>query len=127
MPLRTVMNQYSAKYSFIYLVIRRIPRGRVSTYGQISSLAGIAGQPRMVGYALTRLPDNLDVPWHRVLNFRGEISKRSDSHSEKLQRVILESEGVVFDTNGRVALERYLWKPGRILPLVCSNIRRTED
>jgi len=115
MTLETVTNKHSTKYAFIYRLIRRIPRGRVSTYGQISSLAGIAGQPRMVGYALARLPDNLDVPWHRVLNFRGEISKRSDPHSEKLQRVMLESEGVVFDTSGRVSLERYLWKPkGRI-------------
>jgi methylated-DNA-protein-cysteine methyltransferase-like protein len=111
----TVMNRHSTHYDFIYRVIRRIPRGRVSTYGHISSLAGITGQPRMVGYALARLPDHLDVPWHRVLNFRGEISKRSDSHSRRLQRIMLESEGVAFDANGRVSLERYLWRPkGRI-------------
>jgi len=105
------MNQNPITYTSIYRIIKRIPKGRVSTYGQISSLAGLKGQPRMVGYALASLPDDLEVPWHRVINSKGEISKRSDSHSEKLQRLMLEAEGVVFDINGRVSLSRYLWKP----------------
>ena len=109
--LDKTMNNKPTKYDFIYGVIKRIPKGRVSTYGRISSLAGINRQPRMVGYALAALPEDLNVPWHRVINYKGEISKRSDSYSGKLQRIMLESEGVVFDSNGRVSLKRYLWRP----------------
>ena len=65
---------------------------------------------RQVGYALHALIDD-DVPWHRVINARGEISRRSDPGPEPLQRVMLESEGVVFDEHGRVDLRRFGWEP----------------
>jgi methylated-DNA-protein-cysteine methyltransferase-like protein len=97
-------------YARIYAVVRRIPRGRVATYGQIAELAGIPRQARQVGYALAALRD-ARVPWHRVLNARGEISARSEPGPEALQRVLLEREGVPFDADGRVTLASRLWQP----------------
>lgn len=91
-------------------MVRAIPAGRVATYGQIATLAGLPGHARQVGYALYALSDD-DVPWHRVINARGEISRRSDPGPEPLQRVMLESEGVVFDEHGRVDLRRFGWEP----------------
>ena len=85
--------------------------GRVATYGQIAELAGIPQQPRQVGYALYALRRGSDVPWHRVINARGEVSARSAPGTEGLQRAALESEGVVFDTGGCVDLARYQWCP----------------
>jgi methylated-DNA-protein-cysteine methyltransferase-like protein len=98
-------------YQRIYRVVRRIPCGRVATYGQIASLAGIPRQARQVGYALFSLPRGSDVPWQRVINAKGEVSERSTPGYEGLQRAALESEGVVFDARGRVDLARYQWRP----------------
>ncbi len=96
----------------IRAVVARIPRGRVATYGQVAALAGLSGQPRLVGYALHALPDGSGLPWQRVVNSRGEISRRSDpSGHENLQRVMLENEGVRFDARGRLELARFQWRP----------------
>lgn len=96
----------------IRAVVARIPRGRVATYGQIAALAGLAGQPRLVGYALHALPDGSSLPWQRVVNARGEVSRRSDpSGHENLQRAMLEKEGVRFDARGRLDLARFQWRP----------------
>ena len=96
-------------YQRIYEVVRRIPEGRVATYGQVARLAGLGRQARQVGYALHALPDGHDVPWHRVINARGEISMRTDPVHEGLQREMLEEEGIVFDQHGRVTLCEYQW------------------
>jgi len=98
-------------YARIYAVVRRIPRGRVATYGQIAELAGLPGHARQVGYALHALPQGSTVPWHRVLNARGTLSLRRDSGAEISQRIRLEQEGVRFDAGGRVALARLQWRP----------------
>jgi len=98
-------------YERIYAAVKRIPRGRVATYAQIAVVAGLSGQPRLVGYALNALPDSLPVPWQRVINARGEISPRSDPRFEQIQRAMLEREGIEFGTGGRVALARYRWRP----------------
>jgi methylated-DNA-protein-cysteine methyltransferase-like protein len=97
-------------YDRIYAVVKRIPRGRVATYGQIATLAGLDGHARQVGYALHNLPDKSDVPWHRVINARGEVSPRTTSDSHELQRMLLEEEGVEFSLDGRVALGKCRWK-----------------
>jgi methylated-DNA-protein-cysteine methyltransferase-like protein len=97
-------------YARIYQVIRRIPRGRVATYGQIAALAGLRGHARQVGYALHALPAGSAVPWHRVINARGEISRRSEFGDEVRQRMLLEAEAVEFDWRGRVSLRRYRWR-----------------
>jgi len=97
-------------YQRIYKIVKRIPRGRVATYGQIATLAGLDRHARQVGYALHSLPDRSDVPWHRVINAKGEVSPRSTSDSHELQRMLLEEEGVEFSLDGRVDLKEFRWK-----------------
>jgi methylated-DNA-protein-cysteine methyltransferase-like protein len=98
-------------YQRIYEVVRRIPRGRVATYGQVASLAGLAGHARQVGYALHALPDGSTVHWHRVVNARGGISLRSMPGAELVQQQLLAREGVRLDAKGRVRLSRVCWAP----------------
>jgi methylated-DNA-protein-cysteine methyltransferase related protein len=100
----------NARWQRIYAVVRRVPRGRVATYGQIADLAGLEGHARQVGYALHALPAKSRVPWHRVVNARGEVSARSSGDSHELQRHLLEAEGVAFDARGRIDLEIFRWK-----------------
>jgi methylated-DNA-protein-cysteine methyltransferase-like protein len=90
-------------------VVRRIPRGRVATYGQVAELAGLAGHARQVGYALHALHGDSALPWHRVVNATGAISLRSVPGFELEQRVRLEAEGVTFNARGRVPLASYRW------------------
>ena len=97
----------------IYQAVRRIPRGRVATYGQIAELAGIPRHPRQVGYALHALPEGRPLPWHRVVNAQGTISPRGDSDWVKIQRSLLEDEGVEFGPGDRIDLARYRWRPRR--------------
>jgi methylated-DNA-protein-cysteine methyltransferase-like protein len=96
----------------IYDVVYRIPHGKVATYGQVAALAGLPRRARQVGYALAAAGGPEDLPWHRVVNAKGEISPRSDPDGhEDLQRRLLENEGVVFDGNGRLSLPAYRWNP----------------
>ena len=99
----------SGNYQRIYAVVRRIPRGRVATYGQIAGLAGLPRHARQVGYALQALADGAPVPWQRVVNAKGEISARCHPYAEVQQRELLEREGVVFGANERIALPRFQW------------------
>ena len=102
----------SGRYERIYAVIRRIPAGRVATYGQIAELAGIPGHARQVGYALYALPERSTVPWHRVVNARGRLSLGAViPEGDVEQRIRLEIEGVEFDADGKVPLEPYRWRP----------------
>ena len=96
-------------YPKIYHQVKRIPHGCVATYGQIARLAGLPVHARLVGYALHSLPEGMDVPWHRVVNAKGMISMLPDPDARTIQRRQLESEGIVFDRNGRVDLSRYQW------------------
>ena len=98
-------------YDMIHRIVSRIPRGRIATYGQIAELAGIPGQARRVGYALSALPNDTPVPWQRVVNAKGEISLRSHSGSESLQKKLLKAEGVRFSDDGRILMERFQWRP----------------
>lgn len=98
-------------YARIYAVVRRVPRGRVATYGQVARLAGLPGHARQVGYALHALRSGTAVPWQRVINAKGEISLRRAAGADLSQRILLEAEGVRFDGRGRVSLQRYGWKP----------------
>ena len=102
----------ASSYPRIYAVVRRVPRGRVATYGQIAQLAGVAGQARLVGYAMFALPRTTTVPWHRVINAQGRISVRGDGGGAAIrQRILLEREGVTFDVRDRVSIVRFGWKP----------------
>ncbi len=97
-------------YTRFYDVVRRIPAGRVSTYGTVAREAGLPGRARQVGYAMAALGDDHDVPWHRVINARGEVSpRRGGSAFEQIQRAMLEAEGIVFDSHERVDLNAQGW------------------
>ncbi len=103
----------SDTYKRIYTVVRRIPSGLVATYGQVAALAGLPGHARQVGYALHALSENTRVPWHRVINAKGEISLRSAVGGHHEQRMRLEREKVEFDQRNRISLTRYRCVGGR--------------
>lgn len=95
----------------IYSMVALIPEGRVTTYGQVAALAGLPGHARQVGYALAALPQEHDVPWHRVINAKGEISERARSDGVGRQRALLESEGIQFSSDNCISLSRFGWEP----------------
>jgi methylated-DNA-protein-cysteine methyltransferase related protein len=98
----------------IYKIVKKIPRGHVASYGQIAALAGMPRAARQVGYALRATPDNVKIPWHRVVNAQGRVSMRLkdwQSGGDDLQKILLEAEGVEFDDTGKLDLKRYRWEP----------------
>lgn len=97
-------------YARVYILVRQVPAGTVVTYGQVAALLGSPRAARAVGYALRFLPTGTDVPWHRVINHRGQISLRTPMESPLVQRLLLEQEGVVFDAAERVDLAVYRWQ-----------------
>ena len=98
------------RWELFYEVVRRIPEGKVATYGQVAALAGLPRHARQVGYALHALRDE-ETPWHRVINAGGAVSVRSTPGWDGRQRALLEAEGVEFSGGGRVNLERFRWDP----------------
>lgn len=95
----------------VYDLVRRVPRGRVVSYGGVAALLGRPRAARGVGRALRELPHDTDVPWWRVVNHAGAISLgKLDPHAARLQRVLLKGEGVVFDARGRIDWERFGWE-----------------
>jgi methylated-DNA-protein-cysteine methyltransferase-like protein len=102
----------SGTHARILAVVRRIPRGRVATYGQVAALAGLAGRPRLAGYALHALPAGSPLPWHRVLGAGGRLTLvKLDPAAALTQRLRLEREGVRFDARGHVDMEACAWRP----------------
>jgi methylated-DNA-protein-cysteine methyltransferase related protein len=99
----------SSVYSCIYAIVKRIPYGRVATYGQIARLAGVPRCARQVGYALHSLTEDEDIPWHRVINREGRISLHP-AGSGTHQRSLLESEGILFNAEGTIPLKKYGWQ-----------------
>ena len=95
-------------YQRIYEMVRQIPPGKVATYGQIARLVG-GCTPRMVGFSMAALQEGTDVPWQRVINYKGKISPHGFGYGSALQRQILEEEGVVFDLEGKVDFNAFGW------------------
>ncbi|MGC9398484.1 MAG: MGMT family protein [Anaerolineae bacterium] len=104
----------SARRDFdrVYAMVRRIPPGRVATYGQIARLLHWPRGARTVGWALRALKPGADVPWHRVVNAQGRISLDDAAH----QQALLAAEGIVFDETGCIDLTRYRWIPPLLRP-----------
>ena len=102
-------NDSKPLYERIYDMVRKIPLGKVGTYGQIAKLVGNCSA-RMVGYAMAALRDGryADVPWQRVINAQGRIS--SHGIGSTVQRMMLEEEGIVFDSKARIDLRIYRWE-----------------
>jgi len=100
-------------YARIYAVVRRIPRGRVATYGQVAALAGMPHAPRVAGYALHALSEGSPVPWHRVVAAGGKLSLGKLSPDGAVtQRLRLVKEGVKFDGRGCADLSACRWSAG---------------
>jgi len=104
------VNYSHSKYDAIIAVIQSIPEGKVATYGQIASLADLPGRARLVGTTLKKLPPESGVPWHRVVNAKGQISFRGDGSSVSEQAMLLDLEGVAISALGRIDLAKYLWR-----------------
>ena len=100
----------SELYQDVYKVVKLIPEGKVATYGQVAALIGRPRHARHVGYALSALPENHSVPWHRVINSQGKISQRADPSYADYQRLLLEEEGVEFGLKQRVSLKAFQWQ-----------------
>jgi methylated-DNA-protein-cysteine methyltransferase related protein len=114
-------------YRRIYRVVRRIPKGRVATYGVVARLAGLPGAARTVGWALSALPDDGDVPWWRVLNAAGRISLPRGDHGAVVQRALLLREGVRFAPGGAVNLTRFGWPAEAYDSLSAAQTRATSS
>ena len=97
--------QARALFPRVYDVVRQIPRGKVTTYGDVAQLVGPGCDARVVGYAMAVCPD--DVPWQRVINSQGKISLKGEAAQK--QRLRLEAEGIVFDPRGKIDLKRFRW------------------
>ena len=101
----------SIKHKAIYSIVDKIPEGRVATYGQIAALVGFPRHARQVGYALAALENNSSVPWHRVVNAKGNISPRGMDGYDDYQRLLLEEEGITFNDNNCISLKQFQWQP----------------
>jgi len=101
----------------VHRLVGQIPRGRVLTYGQIAALLGRPQAARAVGGAMRQCPS--DLPWHRVVNARGGISRRAPAGGMLTQRIRLEQEGIRL-RRGRVTLRRHRWEPPRSIGRVRS-------
>ena len=94
----------------ICAVVRRIPLGWVATYGQVAAMAGMPRRARLVGRVLQHLGPTTEIPWHRVVNAKGEVSySLSRNGGDIVQRALLEKEGIRFDKGNRLDLERCRW------------------
>ncbi|MGA9406644.1 MAG: MGMT family protein [Bacteroidota bacterium] len=100
------MPKEKSKYQRIWETVKQIPKGKVASYADVASLAGLPGQQRLVGYALHNLPHNSGVPWQRVINAQGKISFALKTAQYKKQKKLLEKEGVAFEKE-RVDLEKF--------------------
>jgi methylated-DNA-protein-cysteine methyltransferase related protein len=101
----------NAFYTRVYKIVAQIPCSKVATYGQIAALLGNPLAARLVGEAMSRTPENLDIPCHRVINRAGEMAPAYAFGGADKQRERLAGEGVSFRPDGRVDLIQSLWKP----------------
>lgn len=99
-------------FDAIYALVRRIPRGKVASYGDIAGMLGHPRAARTVGWALASLPAGQEdeVPWQRVINAQGRISIRHMRHAAEEQRALLEAEGIEFDEHDKVDWQRFGWE-----------------
>lgn len=109
-PKRGMVVAPASDAARIIAAIKRIPRGKVCTYGGVADVAGLPRRARLVGTVLRQTPASRGVPWFRVINASGRISFPLGSDSYERQRKHLENEGVDF-VGGRVNLDRYGWPP----------------
>jgi methylated-DNA-protein-cysteine methyltransferase-like protein len=95
----------------VYALVSAIPSGSVISYGMVAAFLGRPRAPRAVGGALSALPEDLDVPWWRVISSSGRISTSSVHHTAQVQRALLEDEGLRLTQSGRIDLDLHGWSP----------------
>jgi len=95
----------------VYDIVRQIPRGKVTTYGDIARAMGQPKKSKIVGWALHSNPYKGNVPCHRVVNRNGETSGSYAFGGIEVQKDLLKEEGVTFDENGIIDLQKFLWNP----------------
>lgn len=95
----------------VFGVVRRIPKGRLASYGQVAMLAGFPGRPRQVGMVLKGLPQGSRIPWHRVVNNLGHIPSQGRPWSALEQARRLQAEGIPVNAEGELDLEAHRWRP----------------
>ena len=100
-------DEFMNTFEKIYEVVKSIPKGKVATYGQVALLAGNPRWARVVGYALHVNPEPGIIPCHRVMNREGKVAPSFAFGGESVQRQLLESEGIVFESDGRIDLGKY--------------------
>ena len=98
-------------FASVYALVRRIPRGKVATYGQIARLLGAPRSARVVGWAMHGTPHSFRVPWQRVVQRGGSLSPSVCPADPGCQRRLLEREGVTFLVGGRIDMARHQWSP----------------
>lgn len=112
MAATKILSPYAQKrmtnFQSIYNLVSKIPKGKVSTYGQIASILKIKS-PRYIGYVLHRNPNPAKIPCHRVVNFKGEVARKYAFGGAKAQKIKLQNEGIIFQ-NHRLDLKKYLWR-----------------
>ena len=109
------MKNFNPFYQKIYLTVSKIPSGKISTYGHIADLNYAYGRARQVGWALRRLKLPSNIPWHRVINSKGEITMRiSRNGTDWMQKKLLINEGIKFDSRMKIDIKKYLWRPNDI-------------
>jgi methylated-DNA-protein-cysteine methyltransferase-like protein len=114
MPSSDMTEHVERLYRGIYAVVRRIPRGRVATYGQVAELAGLPGGGRVAGAAMKVSKPGDQLPWQRVIGKAGRTRGRIAIHDPvgaAVQRKLLTREGVEIGDTGLIALDRYGWLP----------------
>ena len=94
----------------IYEVVKRIPKGKVATYGYVALLAGNPRWARVVGYALHNNPAPGIIPCHRVVNREGKVAEAFVFGGGNVQRELLQNEGIVFRQDGTIDLEKFGWQ-----------------
>ena len=101
-------------YQKVYQLTKKIPKGKVATYGQIASMISTPRAARMVGWALHVYPESEKIPWQRVINSKGMISTTCFDHPKNLQANLLKLEGIKVkekNNNYFIDLDKYLWRP----------------
>ncbi|HMI86058.1 MAG TPA: MGMT family protein [Polyangiaceae bacterium] len=110
LPSKKTNTKATGPFARVWRIVKRVPRGRVATYGQLAEMIDHRLSPVGIGWAIRAAPEE-SIPWHRVVNAQGGIS--TDREHPGLQRAMLESEGVVFDAEGHLDLARVRWRPLR--------------
>ncbi len=108
---RTGRTHDAGFFAAVYALVRRIPRGKVATYGQIARMLGAPRGARVVGWAMHGAPHGARVPWQRVVQKGGGLSSTVCPADPGRQRRLLEREGVTFILDGHIDMERHQWKP----------------